>query len=233
MDWKNCIHSSSNQQKTHELNMPGDYSCDEDVQFETAWWDFWRYISSNIKFQFSCFGGEIRWCFCRNFKKLLLCQLLQEFPPGSPAAGAPWIRCRHWSQPGRGCHRRHWPSSRTAFDEVRHLARDVLLQSWSGPFWKAVQVLVMICSMEQMTFSSPAHQRPPWRSLKTPFHSHWLHQGLPLMHCLPSFLWLLSLPIHQTPNFHQLHQPQPQRRQPPTLYAQKSESNRVNIAYFF
>ena len=36
----------------------------------------------------------------------LLCQLLQDFPPGSPAAGAPWIRCGHWSQPGRGFYRR-------------------------------------------------------------------------------------------------------------------------------
>ena len=35
-----------------------------------------------------------------------LCQLLQDFPPGSPAAGAPWIRCGHWSQPGRECYSR-------------------------------------------------------------------------------------------------------------------------------
>ena len=34
-----CIHSPSNQHKTHVLNMPGDYSCGEDFQFETALWD--------------------------------------------------------------------------------------------------------------------------------------------------------------------------------------------------
>ena len=36
MDWKMCIHSPYNQHKTHVLNMPGDYSCDEDFQFEMA-----------------------------------------------------------------------------------------------------------------------------------------------------------------------------------------------------
>ena len=36
----------------------------------------------------------------------LLCQLLQDFPPGSPASGAPWMRCGHWFQPGWGRYRR-------------------------------------------------------------------------------------------------------------------------------
>ena len=41
------------------------------------------------------------------FSPQLLCQLLQDFPPSSPAAAAAaWIRCGHWSQPGRGCYRR-------------------------------------------------------------------------------------------------------------------------------
>ena len=38
MDLKICIHSPSNKHKTHVLNMPGDYSCDKDFQFETALW---------------------------------------------------------------------------------------------------------------------------------------------------------------------------------------------------
>ena len=59
----------------------------------------------------------------------LLCQLLQDFPPGSPAAGAPWIKCGHLSQPGQGCYRRPPPDIfRPAFDRVHpcHLVRDVL-----------------------------------------------------------------------------------------------------------
>ena len=63
-----------------------------------------------------CCGGCFHCCppcaDCRGrfplhvFCPQLLCQLLQDFPPGSPAAGAPWIRCGHWSQPGRGFYRR-------------------------------------------------------------------------------------------------------------------------------
>ena len=62
------------------------------------------------------------------FSPQLLCQLLQDFPPSSPAAGASWIRCEHWSQPGRGCYRRlPLTTFHTAFDGVcpRHLIRDV------------------------------------------------------------------------------------------------------------
>ena len=58
----------------------------------------------------------------------LLCQLLQDFPQGSPAAGASWIRCGHWSQLGRGCYRRPLLANVcTAFDGVcpRHLVRDI------------------------------------------------------------------------------------------------------------
>ena len=55
----------------------------------------------------------------------LLCQLLQDFPPGSPAAAAPWMRCRHWSLPGRGCYRRHWKSSVLPLTEYA-------LAIWSG-----------------------------------------------------------------------------------------------------
>ena len=53
MDWKICIHSHSYQHKTRVLNMPGDSSCDEDLQFETALLDkaygFWRDISSKFR----------------------------------------------------------------------------------------------------------------------------------------------------------------------------------------
>ena len=34
-----CINSPSNQHKTHVLNVPGDYNCDEDFQFKTALWE--------------------------------------------------------------------------------------------------------------------------------------------------------------------------------------------------
>ena len=48
-----CTNYLSNQHKTHVLNIPGDYSCDEDFQFEMALWDdayeFWRDIS--LKFR--------------------------------------------------------------------------------------------------------------------------------------------------------------------------------------
>ena len=39
MDWKICIHSPSNQHKTHVLIMQEDCRCDEDFQFETAFWE--------------------------------------------------------------------------------------------------------------------------------------------------------------------------------------------------
>ena len=85
-----------------------------------------------------CCGGCLRCCppcaDCRGrfplhvFCPQLLCQLLQDFPPGSPAAGALWIRCGHWSQPGRGCYRSPLLAVfAITFDGVRprHLVRDV------------------------------------------------------------------------------------------------------------
>ena len=94
-----------------------------------------------------CSGGWFRCCppcaDCRGhfplhvFCPQLLCQLLQDFPPGSPAAAAPWIRCGHWSQPGRGCYRRHWPSSVPPLTEYA-------LAIWSGtssPYFVLLQYI--------------------------------------------------------------------------------------------
>ena len=94
-----------------------------------------------------CSGGWFRHCppcaACHGLFALhvfcpqLLCQLLQDFPLGSPAAGAPWIRCGHWSQPGRGCYRRHWPSSVPSLMEYT-------LAIWSGtssPYFVLLQYI--------------------------------------------------------------------------------------------
>ena len=66
----------------------------------------------------------------RLLAKCLACKAGMKINTRPCCCCTPWIRCRHWSLPGRGCYRR-LPLAifayRTAFDRVcpRHLVRDI------------------------------------------------------------------------------------------------------------